>query len=57
MKKILYILAIFVTSFTKAQTILPQETSILCPNQEYTFTVSLPGNYISLNSIGGPTVT
>jgi hypothetical protein len=58
MKKILYIFALIASFCADAQTISPTEGTELCPNQEYTFTVSgLPGNYSSLNSIGQVTIT
>lgn len=58
MKKTLYIFALIASFCAKAQTILPTEGTELCPNQEYTFTVSgLPSNYSSLNSIGQVNIT
>ncbi|MDP2089899.1 MAG: hypothetical protein Q8J84_10925 [Flavobacteriaceae bacterium] len=58
MKKILYILAFIATTFATAQTIDPLLTTEMCPNQEYTFTVSsLPGNYESITTIGEATIT
>lgn len=58
MKKILYIFALITSLFANSQTILPLPDTELCPNQEYTFTVSnLPGNFSSLNSIGSVTIT
>ena len=44
--------------FANSQTIVPLPDTELCPNQEYTFTVSnLPGNFSSLNSNGPVTIT
>lgn len=57
MKNILYFLAIITITFANGQTILPVASTEMCPNQEYTFTVSLPADYISLNSSGGAQIT
>ena len=58
MKKILYIFALVASFSAIAQDIIPTIGTELCPNQEYTFTVSgLPGNFINLNSIGSVTIT
>ena len=50
-------LAIITITFANGQTILPVASTEMCPNQEYTFTVSLPADYISLNSSGGAQIT
>lgn len=58
MKKILYIFALIASFCANAQTIVPTVGTELCPNQEYTFTVSsLPGNFNNINSIGQVTIT
>ncbi|MCZ8297403.1 MAG: hypothetical protein O9297_09330 [Flavobacterium sp.] len=58
MKKILSIFALVASFSAIAQDIIPTIGTELCPNQEYTFTVSgLPGNFINLNSIGSVTIT
>ena len=57
MNKILYIFALVASFSAIAQDIIPTIGTELCPNQEYTFTVSgLPGNFINLNSIGSVTI-
>lgn len=58
MKHIFYIFLVLFTTQTFSQTILPTIGTELCPNQEYTFSVSgLSGNYINLNAIGQVTIT
>ena len=57
MRKILCILALIAITFVNAQTILPLVSDELCPNQEYTFTASLPGGYNGINASGGATIT
>lgn len=58
MKKILYIFALIASFYAKAQDINPTIGTELCPNQEYTFTVSgLPGAYNTINTSGGATIT
>lgn len=58
MKKILYIFALIASFSANAQDINPTIGTELCPNQEYTFTVSgLPGAYNTINTSGGATIT
>lgn len=58
MKKILYIFALIASFCADAQSISPTVGTELCPNQEYTFTVSgLSGNFSNISSIGPVTIT
>ena len=49
--------AILITSGIDAQTIAPLPTSEVCPNTEYTFSVTLPSAYTSITTSGGCNIT
>lgn len=53
----LFLSLLSITTLTKAQSISPDPTSEMCPNQEYNFTATLPGNYNSISSSGGAIIT
>lgn len=56
MKIILLILCLIVGQVTIGQSIIPAPSNELCPNEEYTFTISsIPGTYNSLSVGGGIT--
>lgn len=52
MKKLLLFI-ILIASFGNAQTISPSEANQYCPKQPYSFTINLPGNFITVNTSGG----
>ena len=53
MKLLFIFIALIATTFVGAQTISPPVTTEFCPNQEYSFTVSLPSAYKSRIDVDG----
>ena len=58
MKKLLiFLLSIISTTIINAQVITPSIDAEYCPNTEYTFSVTLPAAYQSINTQGGVLIT
>lgn len=57
-KSFITIIAVLLTSFrTFGQSISPDITTEVCPNTEYIFSVTVPGAYQSVSTIGGCIIT